>query len=593
MIEKWVVYNKSADFYGIGEKYNIDPVIARVIRNRDISEDKISSYLQPDIEQLYSPWLLKDMDKAVTLIMEDINNHKKIRIVSDYDVDGVMSNYILLKALEYLGAQVDYEIPDRIQDGYGINEDIIKRAYEDGVDTILTCDNGISAIPQIKYAKGLGIKVIITDHHDIPYEIDEEGKKEYSIVDADAVINPKQIDCSYPFKSLCGAGVAYKLIDALFEKNNVDKAYLSEFIQFVAIATVCDVMDLIDENRIFVKYGLESINQTRNIGLKALIDINQLDKKIRTYHLGFVIGPCINATGRLDSAKLSLKLFLEEDSNKATKKAEELKKLNDSRKEMTIEGTQAGILQIEEQNMIEDKILVIYLPDVHESLAGIIAGRIKEIYYKPTIVITKTEENRVKGSGRSIEAYNMYDGISECKKLLIKFGGHPMAAGFTLFESNVNSFREKLNFNCQLSEEDFQPKLKIDVAMPIDYLTMDLTNQLDVLEPFGKGNEKPVFAHKNLKVNSAKILGVKRNVIKLMLESDVGTVIEGVYFQPEEFTNTITDWFGYEECDKMLHGWLNDVRINLAYYPSINDYRDVKNLQLVVISYSKYEDSHV
>ncbi len=591
MTERWIIYNKSADFYGLGDKYHIDPVVARVIRNRDIFEDGMEEYLYPEIAKLHAPYMMKDIDKAVDILDRDIQECNSIRIISDYDADGVMSNYILYKGLVELGAKVDYDIPDRIQDGYGINENMIKRAFDEGINTILTCDNGISAISQIKYAKDLGMTVIVTDHHDIPYEMDEDGNKVFQKVNADAVVNPKQEECDYPFKELCGAGVAYKLMEALYAANEHELGEIQKYLEYVAIATVCDVMPLVGENRVFVKNGLERLNNCTNIGLKALIEANELsDKKLSTYHLGFVIGPCINATGRLNSAKLSLKLLLETDEKEAINQAINLKEINDNRKEMTVEATEIAIKQVEESNMLEEKVLVVYLPDCHESLAGIIAGRIKEKYYRPTLVITKGEDNLVKGSGRSIEEYNMYEELTECKKLLVKFGGHPLAAGLTLFESNIDSLRQKLNLNCKLSDNDILPKLKIDVAMPVDYISEKFIEQLSVLEPFGKGNEKPVFAHRNLKVNSAKIFGVNRNVIKLILESDVGTSIEAVYFNPEEFTDRITQWFGYEECDKMLHGWLNSVRLNVAYYPTINTYRDTTNIQLTLISYAKYEE---
>lgn len=591
MTKRWTVYNKSADFNGLGEKYKIDPVIARVIRNRDVFEDGMDGYINPSLDKLYSPHIMKDMDKASSILIKDIDEGNTIRIISDYDVDGVMSNYILYKGLKYLGAKVDYEIPDRIADGYGINEHLIKAAFDDGIRTILTCDNGISAVAQIKYAKDLGMTVIVTDHHDIPFEIAEDGTKNYINVVADAVVNPKQKTCQYPFKGLCGAGVSYKLIESIYEAKGISKEITQDYIEFVSIATVCDVMELIDENRIFVRNGLDRIRNTKNIGLKALIDINELSgKKLSAYHYGFVIGPCINATGRLDSAKLSLKLLLETNENEAMLQAANLRDLNDSRKKMTLEGVEQAIKQIEEKDMANDKVLVIYLPDCHESLAGIIAGRLRDRYYRPTLVVTKAEDKLVKGSARSIEEYNMFEGLTECKKLLIKFGGHPMAAGFSLFESNIDSLRDKLNLKCLLDDDKFIPKLKIDVAMPIDYISFNLVEQLELLEPFGKANEKPVFAYRNFKVNSAKILGVNQNVLKLSVSDANGYTMDAIYFKPQEFTNYITEWFGYEECDKMLHGWINKVRLNIAYYPTINEFRDKKNLQLNIVSYNMYNE---
>ncbi len=586
MNEKWIVYNKKADFYRLSEQFHIDPVIARVIRNRDIvSPEEFERYLGDD-GSLYDPHSMKDMDKGVQLIQNAIIEQKRIRIISDYDVDGIMSNYILYQGLLRCNAQVDYRIPDRITDGYGMNENMVREAHDAGVEVLLTCDNGIAALLPIAYAKNLGMTVVVTDHHDIPFEYDEDGKKEYLQSVADAVIDPKQPDCNYPFKHLCGAGVAYKFIQTLYAVCGVDVQEAERFIEFVALATICDVVDLRDENRILVKRGLAELNRTGNYGLRALIKANNLGMhQLQSYHLGFVLGPCINATGRLETAKLAMELLLEEHYDTALERAERLKALNDERKEMTQTGVAAAIEQVETTTLADDRVLVIYLPNTHESLAGIIAGRIRERYYRPTLIVTDSEGGMLKGSARSIEAYNMHDALTECKDLLTAFGGHPMAAGFSLPAKNLEYFRHKLNVLCELTEEDLTPKLYIDVPMPIDYIHFDLIEQLEQLEPFGKGNEKPLFAQKNLKVLSARVMGRNANLLKLELESENGARMEGIYFEVEAFMENIKAWFGEAEWDQMMKGWLNKVALDIAYYPSINEYNGIRAMQIVIKSY--------
>ena len=586
MNEKWIVYNKKADFYRLSEQFHIDPVIARVIRNRDIvSPEEFERYLGDD-GSLYDPHSMKDMDKGVQLIQDAIIEQKKIRIISDYDVDGIMSNYILYQGLLRCNAQVDYRIPDRITDGYGMNENMVREAHDAGIEVLLTCDNGIAALLPIAYAKNLGMTVVVTDHHDIPFEYDEDGKKEYLQSVADAVIDPKQPDCNYPFKHLCGAGVAYKFIQTLYAICGVDVQEAERFIEFVALATICDVVDLRDENRILVKRGLAELNRTGNYGLRALIKVNNLGMhQLQSYHLGFVLGPCINATGRLETAKLAMELLLEEHYDTALERAERLKALNDERKEMTQTGVAAAIEQVETTTLADDRVLVIYLPNTHESLAGIIAGRIRERYYRPTLIVTDSEGGMLKGSARSIEAYNMHDALTECKDLLTAFGGHPMAAGFSLPAKNLEYFRHKLNVLCELTEEDLTPKLYIDVPMPIDYIHFDLIEQLEQLEPFGKGNEKPLFAQKNLKVLSARVMGRNANLLKLELECENGARMEGIYFEVEAFMENIKAWFGEAEWDQMMKGWLNKVALDIAYYPSINEYNGIRAMQIVIKSY--------
>ena len=581
MREKWMLRTKKADFNEIGRKFKVDPLIARLIRNRDIVlEEDIKKYLYGNKEDMYSPYLLKDMEKAVSILEEKIKNQSKIRIISDYDVDGVISNYVLYRGLQEIGADVDYEIPDRINDGYGINERMVMKAVEDGIDTILTCDNGIAAVTQIALAKENGLTVIITDHHDVPY-IMQEGSKIEQLPKADAVINPKQKECSYPFDKICGATVAYKLIQALYEKRGLEHDF---YLEYLAIATVCDVVDLTDENRIIVKEGLKLLNATKNLGIKALIRENfKEETELNAYHLGFIIGPCVNAAGRLEHAGEGLSLLLAKDEEEAMDKARHLKILNDERKLLTEQGVEKAIELVETTNIKDDKVLVIYLTDCHESLAGIIAGRIREKYNKPVIVLTRSKEG-VKGSGRSIDEYSMFEKLSECRDYLDKFGGHPMAAGLSLKEENIDSFRKALNDNSGLTEENLIKKVYIDIKMPFYYISEHIIHQIECLEPFGKANEKPVFAESDVKITEARILGENKNVLKLKLVTDVGGTIEGICFKNtmEELLNQIKEKYGMDEVDKMFERRENAVRLRIIYYPSINNYKGIKTLQVTI-----------
>ena len=581
MREKWMLRTKKADFNEIGKKFNVDPLIARLIRNRDIIlEEDIKKYLYGNKEDMYSPYLLKDMEKAVSILEEKIKNQSKIRIISDYDVDGVISNYVLFRGLQEIGANVDYEIPDRINDGYGINERMVMKAVEDGIDTILTCDNGIAAVNQIALAKENGLTVIITDHHDVPF-IMQEGSKIEQLPKADAVINPKQKECSYPFDKICGATVAYKLIQALYDKRGLEHDF---YLEYLAIATVCDVVDLTDENRIIVKEGLKLLNATKNLGIKALIGENFKEKpELNAYHLGFIIGPCVNAAGRLEHAGEGLSLLLAKDEEEAMDKARHLKILNDERKSLTEQGVEKAIELVETTNIKDDKVLVIYLTDCHESLAGIIAGRIREKYNKPVIVLTRSKEG-VKGSGRSIDEYSMFEKLSECRDYLDKFGGHPMAAGLSLKEENIDSFRKSLNDNSGLTEENLIKKVYIDIKMPFYYISEHIIHQIECLEPFGKANEKPVFAESDVKITEARILGENKNVLKLKLATDAGGTIEGICFKNtmEELLNQIKEKYGMDEVDKMFERRENAVRLRIIYYPSINSYKGKKTLQVTI-----------
>ncbi|WP_297417151.1 single-stranded-DNA-specific exonuclease RecJ [Clostridium sp.] len=587
MSERWFIKNIKADYKYISKKYALTEIMSRLIVNRNITSDEmIRSYINPDFDKLHNPREMKDLEKAVKILSEKIKSNSKIRIVGDYDVDGVISIYILYSALKRCNANVDYEVPDRIKDGYGINIDIIKQAKEDGVDTILTCDNGISAIEQIKYAKNLGITVIVTDHHDIPFVENENKVREFISSEADAIVNPKQSECNYIFKQLCGAGVAFKLVEVLFETFNIDKRECYKYIEFLAIATVCDVVDLVDENRIFVKKGLELINSTTNLGLQELIrECELIEKTLSVYHLGFIIGPCINASGRLDSAKKGLKLLLSSEEEEAVKLAKELVKLNEERKDMTMKGVETAIEIIEKNGMINDKVFVIYIPDIHESLAGIIAGRIKEKYNVPTLIITKAEHG-VKGSGRSIEEYNMFEELVKCKDLLEKFGGHPMAAGFSLKEENIDEFRKRLNENTTLSDEDLLRKVTIDCVLPLDTINYELINDLERLEPFGKANTKPLFAEKDINIIKAVILGKNRNVLKLKLKTKLNRTLDAIYFGDiSEFEEEIKDKYGKEELEKLYDGTYNGVKMDLVFYPSINEYNGNTTIQVVIQNY--------
>lgn len=569
-MEKWMVYNKKADFQKIGSEFGIDPVIARLIRNRDIQDMKeIRSYLYGTLAEIPSPWKMKDMERAVQILQKKITQKKKIRIIGDYDIDGVTATCILLKGLKRLGANVDTYIPDRVKDGYGMHEQLIDKALEDGIDTILTCDNGIAAAAEIEYAKKEGLTVIVTDHHDIPFRDTEDGRI-WIIPKADAVVNPKQNDCLYPNKNICGAVVAWKLIWALYERLGIDSDEIWDFLELAAIATVGDVMDLQGENRIIVKEGLKKLSSTSFEGLKALICVNNLEgAEITAYHVGFVVGPCINASGRLDTAARSLELLLADNMEDAMKLADDLYDLNQSRKAMTEQGKEQAIQSIEENNLGKDRVLVVYLPDCHESLAGIIAGRIREAYNKPVFVLTKGVDG-VKGSGRSIEAYSMYEELVKCSDLLTQFGGHPMAAGLSMEEKNVELFRRRLNDNCTLTEQDLIPKIMIDVPMPISYLSKKLTEQLKVLEPFGKGNSKPLFAQKNLRAVGIRVLGRNRNVAKMLLIDENGIKMDAVYFgEAQEFVDFV-----------QAHD-----TISVTYYPEINVFQGRENLQVVIKNY--------
>lgn len=586
-MEKWVVSAKKADFKKIADQFGIDQVTARILRNREIvGEQAIEEYLHGTLESLHAPKQMKDMERAVFILKEKIKEKKKIRIIGDYDIDGIQSVYILYSALSVCGAEIDYAIPDRIADGYGVNERLVRQAAADGIDTILTCDNGIAAACELSLAKELGMTVVLTDHHEVPYEETADGQKIFHIPAADAVVNPKQPDCPYPFKELCGAAVSFKLVQALYEEMGFSPEKALEYLENAAFATVGDVMSLVGENRILVKEGLKALNQTKNYGMRALAARNQIELgKIKAYHIGFVLGPCLNASGRLDTAKRALELLLAKDEYTAAEYAGDLYDLNVSRKEMTEKGVREAVELVEQTSLREDKVLVIYLPDCHESLAGIIAGRIRERYHRPVFLLTKGEDG-VKGSGRSIESYSMYEEMSKCKELFTKFGGHPMAAGLSLPEEHVNLFRKKLNQHTVLTEEELRGKIVIDVPMPLDYISKILVEELNILEPFGKSNEKPVFADKNIHILSLGIFGKNRNVCRMQVQSQGGTVMSAVYFgQTDEFLDFLGKKYGNDAVQQAISGKGADMAVSFIYYPEINVYNGKESLQIIVKNY--------
>lgn len=567
-VEKWMVYAKKADFNALGKQFSISPITARILRNRDIiTEEEMEYFLYGTLEDLHDPRQMKDVELAASILKKKIEEKKKIRVIGDYDIDGVCASYILITALQGLGGIVDHRLPERQKDGYGMQISMIEEAREAGIDTIITCDNGIAASEAVKLAKVYHMTVIVTDHHEVPLENDEE-----KIPDADAVVDPKQRACKYPFPEICGAVVAWKLMQILYESMGHSAHEIRDgFLEFAAIATVGDVMRLQNENRILVKYGLKKLKETRSAGLRALIQVNELaDKKINAYHIGFIIGPCLNAGGRLQTAELSLQLLLEKNETYAKEMAEELKKLNEERKDMTMQGVEDAIEELERTGRgKQDKVLVVYLPECHESLAGIIAGRLREKYNKPSIVLTRGKEG-LKGSGRSIPAYHMFLGLTEVQDLLIKFGGHPMAAGLSLKPENLELFREALNKNCHLTEEDFVKKVWIDAPMPFEYASERLIQELSTLEPFGQGNEKPLFAERNVKIQSAYVVGKNRNVVKMRLNSEHGYPIDGVLFG---------------EGDSFIEEMGDRNRMNVVYYPDLNTYNGMVYVQVVIQGY--------
>jgi len=565
--EIWMLQTKRADFNGLAMRLGVSPVAVRIMRNRGLLDEReMRKYLYGTLDDLYDPRQMKGMETAAGIIEKKLIEGKKIRIIGDYDIDGVCSTYILLKGFRRAAGngQIDYEIPDRIRDGYGINESIIRQAAEDGIDTLVTCDNGIAALKEISIAKQLGMTVVVTDHHEVP--VDAYGQ---ILPPADAVVDPKQDGETYPYHEICGAVVAWKLINVIYEDLGIPEHEWMELLEFAAIATVGDVMKLQDENRLIVKYGLKKIGSTKNTGLRMLVEKNNLDiNNLSAYHIGFVIGPCLNAGGRLKSAKVALRMLLEQDPDRVSGLADELKELNDVRKDMTAKGETEAIEQVERFYM-SDKVLVVFLPECHESLAGIIAGRLREHFHKPSFVLTRGEQS-AKGSGRSIEAYHMYQGLCEVSDLLVKFGGHPMAAGLSIEESDIDEFRRRLNENAKLTEDDFVPQIWIDVPMPFEYVNEKIVDELKGLEPFGQGNEKPLFAQKSLTIRNVRVLGKNRNVVKMNLVTNTGHPFDGLLFT---------------DGDRFLEEQTGQNTIDMIYYPDVNEYNGTRTLQAIIKNY--------
>ena len=571
MKEQWIQAPKIDGNQELAAQFHVSPMAMRLIRSRaGESEAEVRAYLCGTLDDLADARLMKGMTEAVALLLEKIRAGASIRIIGDYDIDGVNATHILVTGLRRVGAQVDTVIPDRLKDGYGINEHLIEQAKEAGIDTIVTCDNGIAAAKEIAYAKELGMTVIVTDHHEIPYREAEDSTRTTILPPADVIVNPKQADCPYPYKKLCGAAVAWRLVEVLYQEAGVPREEFLDLAQFAAVATIGDIMDLTGENRILVKYGLKQLADTTNPGYRALLAVNGLEgKKLTAYHIGFVIGPCINASGRLDTAKRALELLGASSKTEAEKLAGDLKALNDSRKDLTAKGTTEAIRLIEETDLGQDKVLVVYLPDCHESLAGIIAGRIRERYFRPCFVLTDGEEG-VKGSGRSIPGYHMFEEMTKVAELFTKFGGHPMAAGLSIPTENVELLRKRLNENCRLTDADLIPKLSYDAVLPIQYAGEQIIKELELLEPFGKENDKPLFAAANVRVKSARVIGKNRNVLKTVLEDDKGSRLEGISF-------------GDVEAD--LHYIESKDTVCLLYYPEINEFQGRRTVQAVIESW--------
>lgn len=583
-MSKWILQRKAADYKGLSEKLKVDPVIVRLMVNRGLSTyEEMEEYLHPTLDNFPDPHLFADMDEACGLLMDAIDEGVKIRVVGDYDVDGIMSTYILTSAIKEVGGDVDYAVPHRMVDGYGINPEMVQAAFDDGVRFIITCDNGIAAAPAVDLAKELGMTFVVTDHHEVPFETGEDGSVVQKLPNADAVVDPKRNDCGYPFKGICGAQVAWKLVDVLFEFVGLDKEMADKYLQFASIATVCDVMELKGENRATVYHGLKAIENTDNVGLNALLARNELKgKPLSCYHLGFIIGPCLNASGRLDTASKAIELLFEEDSAKALASANELVELNSQRKNMTQIGIDKARDIIENSDIKNQKVLVVYIPELHESLAGIVAGRIRETYNKPVLVITDAEDG-AKGSGRSIPAYNMFEELTAVKDVFTKFGGHPMAAGVSLPTDKIDELRDRLNSNCKLTEDDMQEIIKIDCDMPLSYMTDSLVDSIDMLAPFGTGNTKPLFALKNVEIKGASFMGKEGQFLRLNVGTENGGNMTALMFRNVlEFQQAVSDKYGDDTLQRLFSGNTNDVKMDIIYEPSINEYRGNRSIQIMV-----------
>ena len=584
-MSKWMMKRIGADYGTLSKKLGVDPVLVRLMVNRGLSTyEEMEEYLHPTLDCFSDPHLFADMENACELLLEAIDEGVKIRVVGDYDVDGIMSTYILITAIKEAGGNVDYAVPDRMIDGYGINPDMVRSAYDQGVRFIITCDNGIAAAPAVNLAKELGMTVVVTDHHEVPFELEDDGvTKKQILPNADAVVDPKREDCSYPFKGICGAQVAWKLVEVLYEFIGMEKEESDKFLQFAAIATVCDVMELKGENRATVYHGIKAIEGTSNVGLRALIARTELsEKSLSCYHLGFVIGPCLNASGRLDTAAKAIELLMEENQAKALAMANELVELNSERKAMTQTGIDKARKLIESTEISKDRVLVIYIPELHESLAGIVAGRIRESYNKPVLVITDAEDG-AKGSGRSIPAYNMFEELTAVKDIFTKYGGHPMAAGISLPKDKIDELRSRLNENCKLTEDDMQEVINIDCDMPLGYITEELVDSIDLLAPFGTGNSKPLFALKDIPVRQATYIGKEGQYLRLVLGTEKGQNLTALMFRNvPEFEDAVREKYGESNLQALFSGRDTGVKMDIVYEPSINEFRGQRSVQILI-----------
>lgn len=582
--EKWIMHSKKADFKQLSEKYGIDQVTARVLINRGVEEADIKEFLEPSLENLYSPHELMDLDKGVEMTSFAIENHHKIRVIGDYDCDGINSTFILTSGLKEINADVSYDIPDRLQDGYGLNARLVEKALDDGVDLIITCDNGIAAYDAIKEAKDSGINVIVTDHHEVPFEKDGEGNKSEILPPADCVINPHRNGDDYPFKSICGAVVAWKFITAIFEKYGKAGEEI-KYLENAAFATVCDVMPLKSENRTIVSLGLNAMEHTKNKGLKALIRETGIEgKELTAYHFGFVLGPCFNATGRLATAKAAIRLLFSTDEKEASDMAAEIHNMNEERKSMTEQGRQKAAEMLTSVDLQKNPVIILNVPDLHESLCGLVAGKIKEEYYHPTFILTKTE-NGLKGSGRSIEAYSMFEKMSECKELFTQFGGHPMAAGLTIPEDNFEEFKRRMNEKAGLIEKDFEKKVMIDVPMPLKYLYTHsgIVDEIERLSPFGEGNPKPLFAEKKVPVKKIASIGKVKKYWKISFIIDTYHSIDALYFgDADEFKEYYINKYSEKDWEFAEFGRPQGLVMTIAYVPQWNEYKGQRTLQIII-----------
>ena len=588
--ERWRLYAKKADFAAISKAYGINQVTARIMRNRGVeTKEEIESYLKGDLDYLSDPALMKDADKAASLLEVAIANNELIAISSDFDNDGIFSGLLLKEAIIELGGRAAIFTPNRVMEGYGVNSRIVEEANAKGASVLLTCDNGIAAFEAIEEAKKLGMTVIVTDHHEVPFE-EHDGKKTYLLPKADAIVDPKQEDCAYPFKSLCGTGVAYQLMTLLFRRMKRTMSRLAIFLQYTAIATVADVMELVGENRILVRKGLSYLNHTNHIGLRALMEVCGISpEQVRAYHIGFILGPCFNAAGRLDTIVHALALLESKEYDQALALAGELWAMNEERKELTRVGTERAVELIEHATWKDEHVYLVYIKDCHESVAGIIAGRLRERYYRPVIVFTDaSEEGQIKASGRSIDDYDMFTELSAFRNLFLRFGGHKMAAGLTMEKKNLEILRDGLNARCTLTQTQLMPLVMIDAAMPLGYISEEVIADLEKLEPFGRANEKPLFAQQHLSVLRLSRIGKNRNVVKMSVMGPEGIIMDALYFgDTDVFFDFLEEEYGRDNVAAALRGMRNTIDIGVTYYPQINEFQGKRSLQIVIQNYCR------